>query len=113
MNSASPGHFYAPLKLLLFFTLILWIFRNGASADGESEVDDDVGVGKRLCPPLVCACSDVDLSANCSHRGFLSMPPALPTVIRMLDLSYNDLDSVNSSEITRLSQLESLDVRYP
>ena len=110
MNSASPG--LAPFKLVLFFILILWSFGNEASANGESEVDAEVGKRPMLCPPLVCACNDVDRSANCSNRGFLSMPPALPTVIRMLDLSYNDLESVNSSELTRLSQLETLDVRY-
>lgn len=40
------------------------------------------------------------------------MPPALPTTLRVLDLSYNDLETVNASEIIRLTQLESLDLRY-
>jgi hypothetical protein len=59
----------------------------------------------------VCTCSDTDLSANCSNRRFLSMPPALPASLRSLDLSYNDLETVNSTELLRLTQLEALDLR--
>lgn len=109
MNSVSPGQFFA-LKLLPFFILLLLTITNEVLANGDSEVS--VTKKPLFCPPLVCSCSEVDFSANCSNRGFLSMPPALPTTLRVLDLSYNDLETVNASEIIRLTQLESLDLRY-
>jgi hypothetical protein len=94
MNSVSPGQFFALKNFFLLFLLLLCPRQNGVLANGETEAEFGVSKKSMLCPPLVCACSDVDLSANCSHRGFLSMPPALPTLIRILDLSYNDLVSM-------------------
>ncbi len=122
MNCVSPGGFLTasrtgPKCSLFILLLFLSQLHNATSASNESSNKESNGVGSGsvkpslLCPPLVCICTDVDMSANCSHRGFLSTPPALPSSIRHLDLSYNDLETVNASEILRITQLESLDLR--
>ena len=120
MNCVSPGPLLARkgFSHFLFFLLLSSLDHHQVSASGDATNKDSnsvvVGVPKKslFCPPLVCSCSDVDLSANCSRRGFLSTPPALPAILRHLDLSNNDLESVNSSEIIRLTQLETLDLRW-
>ena len=65
----------------------------------------------RMCPSaILCSCSDVELSANCSMRGFSTVPPSLPEELKSLDMSRNQLRRVNSTELFRLSSLEYLDL---
>ena len=59
---------------------------------------------------MVCECSSVDFSANCSRRGFLATPTGLPDLLTDLDLSNNDLEIVNATEIGRLADLRNLDL---
>ena len=67
--------------------------------------------GSRMCPSAVlCSCSDVELSANCSSRGFATVPPGLPAALKVLDMSRNQLRRINSTELFRLSSLEYLDL---
>ena len=68
-------------------------------------------IDTRICPSAVlCGCSDLDLFANCSSRGFSTVPPGLPIQLKRLDMSSNQLKRINSSEIFRLSSLEELDL---
>ena len=62
------------------------------------------------CNPIICFCSDRDLSADCSNKGFLVTPNGLPDVLLDLNLSGNDLQEVNATVILRLQDLRSLDL---
>lgn len=62
-----------------------------------------------ICPPMVCSCQD-DKSANCSSRGLVKAPPGLPQSLKNLDLSKNDIDAINSSQILAMADLEILDL---
>ena len=65
----------------------------------------------RMCPSaVICSCSDEELSANCSSRGFSTVPPGLPAALNVLDMSRNRLRKINSTELFRLSSLEYLDL---
>lgn len=64
------------------------------------------------CNPMVCACNEDDLSADCSGKGFLSTPSGLPRNLRVLDLSRNDLENINATEIAQLEHLETLDLSH-
>lgn len=63
----SKKVFYSSLKSLYIFLLVLKIPLISCSG---------------LCDPLLCSCSVQ--SANCSHRGFLTMPAGLNKDIRSL-----------------------------
>ena len=60
------------------------------------------------CPPMVCSCQE--RSANCSKRGLIKLPPGLPVNLRNLDLSQNDMESMNTTMILSMSDLEVLDL---
>ena len=60
------------------------------------------------CPPMVCSCQD--RSANCSQRGLIKLPPGLPLRLKNLDLSQNKMDSINSTMLLLMSDLEVLDL---
>lgn len=65
----------------------------------------------RTCPSAVlCTCSDAELSANCSSRGFSTVPPGLPEELKHLHMSRNQLKRINATEMFRMSSLESLDL---
>eukprot|EP00092_Neocalanus_flemingeri_P010605 GFUD01011424.1.p1 GENE.GFUD01011424.1~~GFUD01011424.1.p1 ORF type:complete len:1305 (-),score=340.61 GFUD01011424.1:343-4257(-) len=61
-----------------------------------------------FCDPLLCICSVK--SANCSHRAFLNLPAGLQADLKSLDLSSNDIQSVNQTEISLYPQLQILDL---
>jgi len=68
-----------------------------------------------LCDPRLCQClpssdNSVHLKADCSSRSFLSLPSGLPSTVSMLDLSKNDIDKVNVTEVTELKNLIKLDL---
>lgn len=69
-----------------------------------------VAAASATCPPLVCSCSKQEKSANCSSRGLLKPPPGLPSDLVSLDLSRNELETVNTTEIFALADLEELDL---
>ena len=70
-------------------------------------------IDSTVCPSAVlCSCSDVDLLANCSNRGFSAVPPGLPMDLKSLDMSHNQLRRINSTEMFRLSSLEDLDLSH-
>ena len=70
-------------------------------------------IGSSICPSAVlCGCSDVDLSANCSNKGFSATPPGLPNQLRSLDMSRNQMKKINASEMFRLLSLEYLDLSH-
>ena len=64
------------------------------------------------CPPLVCSCSESSKAANCSDRGLLKTPPGLPLNLKSLDLSKNELKTVNTTDILNITHLEILDLSY-
>ena len=66
-------------------------------------LDSDV-----LCPPMVCSCHEK--SADCSKRGLKKPPPALPSSLKSLDLSSNEIEAVNTTEVLSMSDLEILDL---
>ena len=94
--------------------LLVWclFFLTGVSLSASAPQDDNVDGDLRSfsCPPLVCTCSDLTLAANCSRRGLLKAPPGLPLTLVRLDLSHNELTSINTSEVMRLVDLEELDL---
>ena len=83
-------------------------------------------VGDGMCDPLLCTCQAA--SANCSYRGFLSLPSGLQNELRSLgklwwilfngkliknmfpDLSNNDIQEINRTELIKYDQLEHLDL---
>jgi len=61
-----------------------------------------------LCDPLLCSC--YQHSANCTHRGFQNMPAGLHKDLKSLDLSENDIQFVNTTEISLYPELQVLDL---
>lgn len=60
------------------------------------------------CPPRVCSC--LERSANCTKRGLVKLPPGLPVALKSLDLSQNELETLNTSDILTMTDLEVLDL---
>ena len=63
-----------------------------------------------ICPPEICSCSQISKAADCSSRGLLKTPPALPSNLRSLDLSNNELKIINTEDILKIKDLEILDL---
>ena len=86
----------------------------------------EAGAGGGLCDPLLCTCEAS--SANCSYRGFLSLPSGLHYELKtlgkkykcsfehtdlikcILDLSNNDIRHINRTEFSQYNNLEVLDL---
>ena len=88
------------------------------------------GAGGGLCDPLLCTCEAS--SANCSYRGFLSLPSGLHYELKtlgkssedctflvgytelinscILDLSNNDIQQINRTELSQYNNLLVLDL---
>ena len=88
------------------------------------------GAGGGLCDPLLCTCEAA--SANCSYRGFLALPSGLHYELKtlgkvkirialltgsidlinscILDLSNNDIQQINRTELSHYNNLEVLDL---
>jgi len=65
--------------------------------------------GEGFCDPLLCSCTDT--GANCTLRGFLAYPAGLPPTTTTLDLSSNDLTTINATEIQLYPNLQTLILR--
>jgi Leucine-rich repeat (LRR) protein len=97
-NVIRPPHrhlHHPPLLLLLLPLLLLLNLVPYAAADG-------------FCSPLLCSCQ-VE-TANCSSRGFPTMPGGLGKTLKILNLAQNDLQSVNATELGMYPLLEELDL---
>ena len=92
-NEIPPSHHHIHLPLLLPFLLLVLV--PYAAADG-------------FCSPLLCSCqvslsssSNIPMTqqchqvdtANCSNRGFSTMPGGLGKALKILNLAQNDLQS--------------------
>ena len=64
--------------------------------------------GEGLCDPMLCTC--YLNSANCSYRGFLCLPSGLQQDLVSLDISNNDIQEINRTEVAYYSELEILDL---
>ena len=100
MPSNSPGSGSWGMMLLLMMMAVT----GPQGSLGDSAVPS--------CDPLICTCSPDLVVGNCSSKGFLSMPTGLPARIQTLILAQNDLDSINATELSRLSELTHLDLSY-
>uniref|UniRef100_A0A2C9KD71 TIR domain-containing protein n=1 Tax=Biomphalaria glabrata TaxID=6526 RepID=A0A2C9KD71_BIOGL len=66
----------------------------------------------RSCPPCICyQRKDNIVDADCSNRQFLRMPTELPVTIKTLNMSLNRMVELNTSNLTKYSQLGSLILR--
>ncbi|KAK0055049.1 toll-like receptor 3 [Biomphalaria pfeifferi] len=66
----------------------------------------------RSCPPCICyQRKDNSVDADCSNRQFLRMPTKLPVTIKTLNMSLNRMVELNTSNLTKYSQLGSLILR--
>ncbi|KAM4809773.1 toll-like receptor 3 [Rhinophrynus dorsalis] len=54
----------------------------------------------------------VDLTADCSHLKLSEIPSDLPSNIKALDLSHNQLKQLPAANLSRYGQIEHLDVGY-
>ena len=64
-------------------------------------------------PPLLMKCYPVlrDKIADCSNRGFLSVPKNLPLDTRVLDLSHNDIQILEHNSFSRYRNLIKLSLK--
>jgi len=105
MPSCSPGSGTAgsaktPSRCFVTVYLLLVIF-------ASSLLPSVCGEG--FCAPLLCSC--FDRGANCTRKGFLVYPAGLPLHIQSLDLTSNDLVSMNATELELYPHLETLVLR--
>ena len=63
-----------------------------------------------ICPPEVCVCSNSAKTADCSGQSLPKAPPGLPKTLKSLDLSNNQLKTVNTTYVLSITDLEVLDL---
>ena len=94
-NLAIPRARQSPLLVWALLTLIISCLAATVGAEG-------------FCDPLLCSCQLS--SANCSWRGLLTLPSGLHDNIKSLDLSNNDIQQINKTDLALYSNLEVLDL---
>ena len=118
LSNATPHRRSAPAihkNVVITHVLCLLLLVSGSGVTGEG-----------LCDPLLCTCHVS--SANCSYRGFLSLPSGLQeelislgnssimlsrcfnTNVLFADLSNNDIQEINRTELSQYRNLEYLDL---
>lgn len=61
--------------------------------------------------PKNCKCSDIFKHVNCSFQMLKSIPDNLPLNLLRLDLSHNELELLNVTQLNNYTEIEELIIR--
>ena len=84
---------YTTTKLCFLITILFTFFPNYLSC------------------PLECVCYDYGKKVDCSNRKLIYVPPNLPDTVEYLDLSYNSLSEIGSTDFSSSNLLRSINLR--
>ena len=90
------SHFWGPEKKAAKFFFFIFLFSS---------------IPTHLCCPLECVCYDYAKRVDCSNRKLLYVPPNLPDSVEFLDLSYNSLSEIGSTDFSSSGNLKSISLR--
>lgn len=68
-------------------------------------------IAKNLSCPKNCKCSDIIQHVNCSFQMLKSIPDNLPLNLLQLDLSHNELEVLNATQLNKYTEIRELIIR--
>uniref|UniRef100_A0A182MCS0 LRRNT domain-containing protein n=1 Tax=Anopheles culicifacies TaxID=139723 RepID=A0A182MCS0_9DIPT len=72
------------------------------------DMDDHSTEQEETACPSVCSCSNGMKHINCSHRSLTDIPPLMPSLVTLLDLSHNNLKHLNVEAFQNITGLQEL-----
>lgn len=68
-------------------------------------------IAENLSCPTNCKCSDIFQHVNCSFQMLKSIPDNLPLNLQQLDLSHNELEFLNVTQLKKYTEIRELMIR--